>query len=159
MKNSIPSTEPIHAIVRGELSSARRTGYRLMLVVVSILLALLTTLWVTEPGPLPARLHVSFAAMSGIAVGWIGVLVWILTRRSCPTAIDRLATSWMATVACGVFLVVSLSIAVIRGDANAALGLGVTGLGLLSLALFLLRRSYALKARLQSKLAQLEAAS
>ena len=159
MKNSHPSTAPIHAIVRGELSPARRWGYRVMLVVVSIMLALLMTLWLTEPGPLPGRLHVAFAALSSIALGWIGVLVWILTRRSCPTAIDRLATNWMATLACCVFLAVSLSIATHRGDTQAIWGLGVTGLGLLSVALFLLRRSFALRARLQEKLAQLEAIS
>ena len=159
MNNPQPSTEPILAIVRGELSPTRRWVYRVMLLMVSVLLALLVALWVTEPGPLPRRLHISFAGMSSIAVGWVAVLAWILTRRSCPTAIDRLATNWMATLACCAFLAISVPIALFRGQTQAALGLGVTGVGMLALALFLLRGTYALRARLRTKLTELEAAS
>ena len=159
MNNPHPSNEPILAIVRGELSAARRWGYRVMLLVASLMLALLLALWVTEPGPLPTRLHISFAAMLSIALGWVAVLAWILTRRSCPTAIDRLATNWMATLACCVFIAVTVPIALFRGQTAAALGLGVTGVGLLGVALFLLRGTYTLRAKLRTKLAELEAAS
>ena len=142
-------------MIRGELSSTRRWFYRLMLLVVSVFLALLLSLWVTEPGPL----HVAFAAMTCIALGWICVTTWVLTRRSCPTAIDRLATAWMATAACSLFLAVSTSIALLRGDAFAVLGLGAIGLPLLGLALFLLRRAYSLRAELKAKLVELEGAA
>ncbi len=154
-----PSSEPILAMVRGELSSSRRWFYRLMLLAVSVVLASLLALWVTEPGPLPGRLHFSFAAMTCIALGWVGVLTWILTRRSCPTALDRVATTWMATLACCVFLAVSVPIALFRGHTQAALWLGVTGGAMLVGALFLLRRAYSLRARLRAKLAELEGVS
>ena len=154
-----PSSESVLAMVRGELSSTRRWFYRLMLLVVSVFLALLLALWATEPGPLPGRLHVAFAAMACIALCWICVTTWILTRRSCPTAIDRLATAWMATAACSLFLAVSTSIALLRGDAFSVLGLGVIGLPLLGLALFLLRRAYSLRAELKAKLVELEGAA
>ena len=159
LSESIPSTDSVLALVRGELSSARRWWYRVILLVTSVWVAAILSLWVTEPGPLPPRLHVAFAAVIIVGLGWIGVLLWILTRRRCPTAFDRLATSWMATIACCVFLVVSVPTALLRGHPQAALSLGFTGVALLGAALFMLGGAYSLRKRLQRKLAELEGAS
>lgn len=156
ISESIPSTDPVLALIRGELSSARRWFYRVILLATSVWVAAILSLWMTEPGPLPGRLHVAFAALTVVGIGWISVLLWILIRRRCPTALDRLATSWMATLACCVFLAVSLPIALLRGHLLAAMSLGVTGLALLGAALFMLRGAYLLRARLQRKLAELE---
>jgi hypothetical protein len=131
--------------------------YRLILLLASLGVAALVSLWFTEPGPLPLRLHVAFATLTCIASGWIGVLTWILTRRNCPTALDRLATAWMATIACSLFLAVSLPIALVRGSLTAAISLGLVGMMLLGAALLLLQMAYALRRQLRSKLAELEA--
>jgi hypothetical protein len=147
-----PPTEQVLALIRGELSSPRRWLYRLILTTTSIVVAAILSLWLTEPGPLPIRLHVAFAAMTAIGFGWIGVLTWILTRRNCPSVQDRVATGWMATVACSLFLAVSVPISLIRGHTLAAFWLGVTGLALLGVALLLLRGAYSLRARLRSQL-------
>ena len=155
-KSASLSSDQVLALVRGELSSPRRWWYRLLLLAISIWVAAIASLWVTEPGPLPLRLHVAFAAFTAIGVGWIGVLTWILTRRSCPTALDRIATSWMATIACGLFLLVAVPIALIRDQSGVALGLGLVGLTLLAIALVLLRGAYSLRASLRTRLADLE---
>ena len=97
-----PSTENVLALVRGELSARRRWFYRGVLLAASIGVAVIVSLWTTEPRPLPVRLHVAFAGLSVIGVSWIGVLSWILSRRYCPTAIDRIATAWVATGACSI---------------------------------------------------------
>lgn len=154
---TVPPIEPVLALVDGELSHAKRWSYRLILLLASVVVTALLSLWVTEPKPLPTRLHVAFGAMTCIGFGWIGVLTWILTRRKCPTVLDRLATAWMATAACCVSLVVSLSIALVRNDIRAALAAGGTGLVLLSLALLLLNKAYSLRAKLRARLKELQA--
>lgn len=160
MKDQFPVAPPVDrvlATIHGELSTGRRWVYRSILLGAGIALAVIVSLWWTEPRPLPLRLHLAFAALSSIAAGWIGVLTWILTRKNCPTAIDRLATAWMATVACGTFLVVALPIALLRGDALTAVVLAVLGSGLLGGALWMLRAAYAFRAELRAKLQQLSA--
>jgi hypothetical protein len=153
------SAEAALAIVRGELSPLRLWSYRLTLTAASIVLAMVLSLWLTEPRPLPVRLHVAFAAMTLVAVGWIGVLIVVLTRKTCPTALDRLLTSWMATVACLAFLAVSVPTAIVRDNMQAALSLSATGVALLAVAVVLLRRAYVLRAELKSKIAELQHAS
>ena len=152
-----PPIESVLALVRGELSPARRWSYRLILLLTSVVVAALLSLWVTESKPLPTRLHIAFGAMTCIGLGWIGVLTLILTRRNCPTVLDRLATAWMATAACSVSLVISLSIALARNDIKASLAVGGTGLVLLSLALLLLSKAYSLRAKLRARLKELQA--
>jgi hypothetical protein len=146
-------------MIRGDLSSPRRWFYRAVLLAASVMTAAIVSLWATQPRPLLMRLHVAFAAMPAIGAGWIAILIWILTRRNCPTAIDRLATSWMATAACTLFLAVSIPIALSRGRADhAALWLGVAGVLFLSVAMFNLLGAYALRRKLRAPLEDLSRA-
>ncbi|MEZ6070033.1 MAG: hypothetical protein R3C10_07075 [Pirellulales bacterium] len=149
----IVSTEQAVASVQAELSSSRRWWYRLLLSLVSIWVAAILSLWATEPPPLPLRLHASFGCMIVVGAGWIGTLIWILNRRNCPSAFDRIATAWMATAACLLFLVVSVAVACLRGELLAAFSLGLVGMMFLGAAAGLLRRAYSLRSRLQNKLA------
>lgn len=151
-----PPPDQVLALIRGELSSPRRWFYRAILLGAAIMTAAIVSLWATEPRPLPTRLHVAFAAMTAIGAGWIAVLTWILTRRNCPTALDRLATSWMATIACALFIAVAIPIALSRARADhAALYLGAVGLVLLAAAALNLRLAYSHGAKLRAQLAKL----
>jgi hypothetical protein len=154
-----PATDEVMALIRGELSSRRRWFYRGVLLAASIGVAVIVSLWTTEPGPLPLRLHVAFAGLSLIGVSWIGVLSWILWRRYCPTALDRIATGWVATGACALFLIVAVSIAMSRNRVGEAMWIGVAGVFFLTLAVTMLWRAYAQRARLRAKLAELERSS
>ena len=154
-----PAPDGALSLIRGELSTPRRWWYRVLLAGISVWVAALVSLWATEPRPLPLRLHVAFAALTVIGIGWVAVLGWILTRRSCPTAADRLATALMAAVACGMFLAIAVPIALVREGMLQALTLGVVGLFLLGVALILLRRAFLLRAALRAKLAELEKAN
>jgi hypothetical protein len=150
-----PSTDRVMAMIRGELSSPRRWFYRGVLLAASVGLAAILSLWMTEPGPLPLRLHIAFGALSAIAMSWIGVLTWILWRQRCPTALDRIATGWVATGACTLFLVVALPIAAVRGDAQSALCLAAFGLTMWGIAAMMLRGAYSLRTQLRAKLVEL----
>ena len=149
------STEAIIDLVKGELSSRRRWLYRLFLVAAASMLAAMVSLWLTEPGPLPLRLHISFAAMCSIATGWVCVLGWVLLRKQCPTALDRIATCWMATFASGLSLCLSVAIAVLRNQIIASLWLGLIGGVLFATAVLMLRNAYRVRNQLRGKLEQL----
>lgn len=153
---SPPTTERVLAMIRGELSTPRRWFYRAVLLAASVMTAAILSLWMTESGPLPLRLHVAFGALSLIGCAWIGVLTWILWIRRCPTALDQIATGWVATGACALFLVVAVVTAVTRGDQQAAIWLGLIGISFLSVAVMMLCRAYAWREELRRKLAELE---
>lgn len=154
--NMNKSMDAAHLLVRGALSSGKRWIYRMILLAASIALAVVLSLWATEPGPLPDRLHIAFGAMTLIACGWIGVLSWILSRHLCPTAIDRIATAWMATLACGLFLAVALLISLQRDQLAVAAGLSLVGFTMLGISLALLRSAYARRTELRNRLAELD---
>jgi hypothetical protein len=150
-----PATDKVMALVRGELSSPRRWFYRIVLVAASIGLAVILSLWTTEPRPLPSRLHVAFAGLTLIAVSWIGVLSWILSRRYCPTALDRILTGWVATGACTLFLVMAVGIAISRNRIGEVMWVAALGVFLLAVAMGILWKAYAERARLRARLVEL----
>ena len=152
--DSVPSTERVMAMIRGELSSPRRWFYRGVLLAASVGVAAILSLWTTEPGPLPLRLHIAFGALSAIGMSWVCVLTWILWRRRCPTALDRIATGWVATGACTLFLAVAVPVAVVRGDTESAIWLAALGLSMWGIAVMMLRSAYSLKNELLAKLAE-----
>lgn len=155
----VPSTDRVMAMIRGELTSARRWFYRGVLLVASIGLAVIVSLWTTEPRELPTRLHVAFGALSLINVAWIGVTTWILVRKRSPTALDRIATAWVATGACVLFLCVAVGIAVARERVGAVLWSAAFGVLFLNGAMVMLWRAYAQRRELQRKLAEFERAA
>ncbi len=119
-------------------------------------MAVILSLWTTEPRPLPPRLHLAFAGLTLIGVSWIGVLTWILTRRYCPTALDRIATGWVAAGACSLFLVMAVGIALTRDRVGEVMWVAIVGVLSLAVAVGMLWRAYAERARLRARLAELE---
>jgi len=156
--SSPPSTENVMAMIQGELSSPRRWFYRGVLLAASVGVAIILSLWITEPRQLPMRLHVAFAGLTAIGMSWIGVMTWILWRRHCPTALDRIATGWVATGACGLFLFTAVPIAMMRNRAGGATWIALVGIFLLSIAIAMLWRAYSLRAYLRAKMTELEQA-
>lgn len=149
------SDQKILALVQAELASNRRWLHRIVLVAASTMLAIILALWTTEPKPMLLRLHISFAIMSVIAVGWILVLTNILVRKNCPTVWDRIATAWMSIVGCSTFAIASLVTTWLRGDTMAVLTLAIVSGGLLTLAIFNLRNAYRWQDNLKRRLSEL----
>ena len=156
--SSPPSTKDVMAMIQGGLSSPRRWFYRGVLLAASVGVAIILSLWTTEPRQLPLRLHAAFAGLTVVGISWIGVTTWILWRRRCPTALDRIATGWVATGACCLFLVIAVPIAVLRKRAGGAMWISLLGIFLLSIAIGLLWKAYSLRAYLRAKKAELEQA-
>ncbi len=90
-----PSITDIQRIAASELSTRPRMGYVVLLVVSATILALLMSLWLTEPA-LPLRTHVAFGLMAGILLSWVVFALWVLTRRRVLFGMDRLVASRMA---------------------------------------------------------------
>jgi phosphotransferase system glucose/maltose/N-acetylglucosamine-specific IIC component len=156
---AVPSTDKVIAMIRGELTSARRWLYRGILLVAAIGLGVILSLWTTEPRELPMRLHVAFGALSVINAVWIGVTAWILSRRRCPTALDRIATAWVSTGACVLFLCVAVGVAISRDRVGDVWWAALLGVLLVNGSLVILWRSYAQRRELQKKLVELEQAA
>lgn len=152
-----PPAEKTIALIKGELASRRRWFYRCVMVAAILGLSALLSLWLTEPTPLPIRLHLAFAGLTAVLVGWIGVLGWILLRRSCPTADDRVATSWMATLASALFTAVGVPIAWFRSGPMMGASLAAMGIALLVIAGMMLARAYRLRKQLRQWAAEFEA--
>jgi hypothetical protein len=65
----------------------------------------------------------------------------------------------MATIACLLFLVVAVSIAMVRGETMQAATLALVGVMFLATALLLLRQAYAKRSELQRMLERVDAGS
>ncbi|MGB7346815.1 MAG: hypothetical protein WBD20_21515 [Pirellulaceae bacterium] len=148
--------EKIIALVQSELVSNRRWIHRLALLGASTMFAIVLALWTTEPRPLATKLHLAFAIMSVIAVGWILVLGNILLRKNCPTSWDRIATAWMSVAGCSTFLIASQFVTWLRGDMAAMATLGILGGGMLLLAIHMVRNAYRWQDRLRQRLSELD---
>jgi hypothetical protein len=127
MESTSLTIEQVQDMVRRELSAPTRIGYLLMFLITMTAAGLIGTLWLTEPGPLPLRTHMAFAALVAINVAWSVLFGWVLTKRKVLLALHRVIAGWMALLFCGVFLVVGLTIAVIKMNTTALIAIGLVG--------------------------------
>ncbi|WP_431973837.1 hypothetical protein [Micromonospora haikouensis] len=58
-----------------------------------------TSLWWSEPGPLPGRTHLSFALFTVFCLAWACYGGWLLTRRVPLFATEQVVAAWIALVA------------------------------------------------------------
>ncbi|RAY14931.1 transmembrane transport protein [Actinomadura craniellae] len=112
----------------------QRLRYVLLLLAGAAGAVLIASLWATEPGGLPPRTHLAFAALTAVGLGWAGFAGWALTRRGPLYARDRviaarLALGFAAGTAAG-----TVTIAAQRGDATAVLTALAAGLVLVAAA-------------------------
>ena len=64
------TVEQVQEMARRELSTPTRVGYLLLLMFALLGAGLISTLWVTEPGPLPLRTQVAFGLLVMINLAW-----------------------------------------------------------------------------------------
>ena len=112
-------------IVHG-LSLPRRVGHLVAGFGGLVTAVVVALLWVTEPGELPVRTRIAFAAMIGIGMTWAGFAGWALARRPL-FAVDRVIAAWLAVTFSALMTFGMVTIALTR--ASTAGALACAGLG------------------------------
>ena len=148
-----PGHGPEH-IVRG-LSLPRRVGH-LMAGLGGLAMAVnVALLWATEPGALPVRTRIAFAAVIGIGMMWAGFAGWALARRPL-FAIDRVIAGWLAVTFSALTTLGMVAIALTRAGTAAALACGGLGATLTVVAGAVLARARAYRRTLLARRHELE---
>jgi hypothetical protein len=133
--------EQVQEMVRRELSTPSRIIYLLFFLVTLTAAALVGTLWLSEPGPLPMRTHVAFGLLAIVNLAWSSLFGWVLARRKVLFAMHRVIAGWMALLFCGVFLLFGLSIALMKVNLTAIVAVGLVGAAQVIAAVVVLRRA------------------
>jgi hypothetical protein len=92
-----PSVAGIQQLAATELSMAPRIAHVLLLVASLTIAGAIGSLWATEPS-LPARTHIAFAAIVGIALSWAAFAVWVLARRRVLFGADRVMAAKLGLI-------------------------------------------------------------
>ena len=135
------TVEQVQEMARRELSTPTRFGYLLLLMFTLLGAGLVSTLWITEPGPLPLRTQVAFGLLVLINLAWSALFGWVLTQRKVLFAIHSVIAGWMAVVFCSVFLLLGLAIGFTRMNSTALILVGAMGTVQLFAAIIMLKRS------------------
>ena len=135
------TVEQVQEMARRELSMVTRIGYLLLLMFTLLGAGLISTLWLTEPGPLPQRTQVAFGLLIVINLSWSVLFGWVLTRRKVLFAIHSVIAGWMAVAFCSVFLLLGLTIGFMRMNATMSILVGAVGMVQLFIAIMMLKRS------------------
>ncbi|WP_433414132.1 hypothetical protein ACQP1V_33190 [Microtetraspora malaysiensis] len=112
-----------------------------------------STLWWSEPGPLPGHTHLAFALFTVFCLLWTGYGGWLLTRRVPLFATDQVIAAWISLAASLATTAVVAAVAVQRGTGT-GLALTVGGLFIAG-TLALTVRAHARRAALLRRMREL----
>lgn len=135
------TVEQVQEMVRRELSAPTRIGYSLLCMFTLTAAGLVSTLWLTEPGPLPLRTHIVFGLLVAINLAWSALFGWVVTRRKVLYAMHSVIAGWMALAFCSLFLLLGLAIGLARMNMTALVGVGLLGTVQLLVAIAMLRHA------------------
>lgn len=135
------TVEQVQDMVRRELSTPKRIGYLLLLMLTLTGAGLIASLWLTEPAPLPLRTHLAFGLLVVINLAWSALFGWVLSRRKVLYAMHSVIAGWMALAFCGVFLLFGMAIAIVRMNTTALTVVCLVGTAQVFIALTVLRRA------------------
>ncbi|MEV4512396.1 hypothetical protein AB0K00_25940 [Dactylosporangium sp. NPDC049525] len=113
----------------------------------------MTSLWWSEPGPLPVRTHLSFALLTVFCLAWAGYGGWLLMRRVPLFATEQVVAAWIALTASVATTGVS-AVAAARSGASLVAALATGGL-FMAAALTLAVRAHTRRAALLRRMRQL----
>ncbi|MFI9529957.1 hypothetical protein [Micromonospora rosaria] len=140
-----------------DLSLARRVGHVLAGLGGLATAVLVGALWATEPGPLPARTQVAFAAVIVVGLAWAGVAGWALGRRPLFAA-DRVVAAGLALCASTLVTLGTVAIALTQGSGTELVVAVLVGAALVGAAGVALTRARAHRRALLALRRDLEAA-
>lgn len=137
------------------LALPRRIGYAAAGLAGLCGATLIGMLWATEPGELPARTQVAFAALVLIGVAWAVFAAAALVRGPL-FAVDRVVAAWLAVVFSALATAGMLAIAVTRASAVGVVAAVTVGPALVGVAAATLVRARAYRAALLVRMRELE---
>ncbi|MBB5076142.1 hypothetical protein [Nonomuraea endophytica] len=108
------SPDDIIARLSPVLSPWRRVGGLTALIAGLAGAVALGALWLTEPEPLPDRLHLGFGLLLALCLVWAGYGGWVLARRTPMFALDRVVAGWLAVAASTLTAVFLAVVGVVR---------------------------------------------
>ena len=148
-----PGYSPDH-IVRG-LSLPRRVGHLVAGLGGLAMAATIGLLWATEPGGLPQRTRIAFAAMIGIGMTWASFAGWALARRPL-FAVDRVIAAWLGVTFSALMTLGMVTVALMRASTAGVLACGGLGVTLTVVASTVLIRARAYRRALLARRHELE---
>jgi hypothetical protein len=148
------STAAVRQLVDTELSLPSRLGHVALLLAALGMTVVIVSLWLTEPA-LPVRTHVAFGVMIAIGLSWSAFAIWVLTNRRVLFARERIVAGRMAVTFAAVFTTGAL-IAAAATEAAAAFIAAGTGVVMVAVAIFILRRAHRASAQLMARRDALE---
>jgi hypothetical protein len=141
-------------IVRG-LSLPRRVGHLVAGLGGLATAAVVGLLWATEPGELPVRTRIAFAAVIGIGMTWAGFAGWALARRPL-FAVDRMIAAWLAVTFSALMTLGMVTIVLTRAGTAVVLACGGVGATLTLVASTMLARARTYRRALLARRHELE---
>ncbi|WP_327002686.1 hypothetical protein OHA72_47535 [Dactylosporangium sp. NBC_01737] len=140
---------------RLEETLSRRTRIRAVAALLAGLAGtvFVTSLWWSEPGPLPGRTHLSFALFTVFCLAWACYGGWLLTRRVPLFATEQVIAAWIALAASIVTTGVA-AVAAARSGTDLVAALAIGGL-FVAAALALAVRAHTRRAALLRRVRQL----
>jgi hypothetical protein len=133
-------------ILEKALSPGRRIRALLALLAGLSGTVFVSTLWWTEPGPLPGRTHLAFALFTAICLAWTGYGGWMLARRVPLFATDRVIAGRLALTASAATTTLTTVLTIERGGDPA--GVLAIGAATIAAAVVLLVRAHRRRAEL-----------
>jgi hypothetical protein len=133
------SIERMQQQLQRELS-ASRLGHTALLLVSLFVAAGIGELLLREPN-LPLRTRVAFGVIVIIGISWSVFAGWVLARRRVLLGYHRVAAARMSVLFTSLFVIGALAIGWIQG-AGVGYGAAATGLVMLTIALWLLRKAH-----------------
>jgi hypothetical protein len=141
-------------VLRG-ISLPRRIGYAFVCLGGLTGAALIATLWLTEPAPLPMRTQLAFAALVAVGLTWAAFSAWALVRRPL-FALDRVITATLAVCFSTLTTIGTVAVAAARSSTAGVLTAAAVGLTLIAAAMAMLIRARAYRAALMARKHELE---
>ncbi len=133
-------TADLRRLTETELSLPSRLRYVGLLLAALAMTAIAGSLGLTEPH-LPARTRIAFSAMTLIGLAWAAFAGWVLTRERILLAPHRIVAGRLSVTACALFTLGALGVGLSTTRPAAYLAAG-TGLLMVAVAAFLLRRAH-----------------
>ena len=138
------------------IATRSRWPYFVLLAFDIVVTGTVLILLITEPQPLPPATVAAFIALISIGTAWACLFLWVLFRHRVMFPIHRIIAAAIALTASSLFSIFGVTIALVRDERAVAIGVGLSGLAMISLSLIAFRSAKRRRVLLLDRRAELE---